>query len=57
MKAAASDCCKFLVPRTTRKRMSHRGWGPLVWFRERGSEADNSAVISREVLHWTCDRF
>ena len=61
MKAAASDCCKFLVQGPLERgcqnglNSSDRGWGPLVWLRERGNEADNSAVKSRDVLHWAGD--
>ena len=63
MNAAASDCCKFLVQGPlergckSEQNSSDRGWGPLVCLRERGNEADNRAMKSRDVLHWTGDRF
>lgn len=57
MNAAASDCCQFLVQEPLERgcqsclKPSDGGWGPLVWFRERGNEADNSAANSRDVHH------
>lgn len=63
MAAVASVCCKFLVQGPLERECkcglnsSDQGWGPLIWFPGRGNEADNSAVRSRDVLHWTGDRF